>query len=230
MKKSTPKFLLFVLLFFSISASAQQNIDKEFFGQNAWFLDGSNPVDLNTYWDDIRESAVRYVRIGGIDANFNKFYDVVGTTVTNVSRLVTTITNIRNKGMEPVVQISFIPPGQYGNTLTIAQQASIAQQVATMVNASFVGQEVLHWRISNEPDGNYNITQPWGFVYNNASVNAQDIYNYISQLAPAIRNSNTALTFIIMGSDLTFYREYPGNQMITALTSGTYNILPFIDV
>src|ERR1043165_2195482 len=73
------KFLLAMSLFLLPPAlQAQVSVPSDLFGQNAWYIDNSHtpyPGNVDALLPDVAASGVKYVRIGGIAANYDPLYD-----------------------------------------------------------------------------------------------------------------------------------------------------------
>lgn len=175
------------LLTITIAVNAQE-ISPMLFGQNSWMPDSTGTTFLNGHvhqkWADIQESGAQSIRFGGIapDKDMPTNYQYIRM-----------IDSIRNRGMEPIVQVSY-----WAGKYTPEQAAELVD----FINKKS-GKNIKYWSIGNEPDH--------GSSYK---------YNKADQVAPYIRAFSRAMknvdpTIKIIGPDCAWYNK----QIIPALVT-----------
>lgn len=213
---------------------SQIPIPPSIFGQNAWFIENTDPnPSASIPWNDVKVSGVKYVRIGGIGANFTPLYTFetnTGSTyldILSASKLINVINAIRNNGMEPIIQVSFDPitkPGDCSTdqspmtNMSITDQATIAGKLVSFLNNPATGvyktNPIKYWSISNEPDLVIDCTNPKGFSYDGSSANnayiadAGKIAAFITAFASEMKHKDP--TIKIIGPELAKFGNDKG--------------------
>lgn len=230
-----------------LCSSIQAQINSDFIGQNTWlpgtFTDflQSPPVDyypsscsycatasghthnstqtafgqLDNQWTNIQNSGSRMVRIGGTDYNIFKHenWDYRWQ-----------VEQIKSRGMIPIVQVGVGTPTSLGGTEgNFPSNGSGAASLVTYLNITNASTSFCqYWIIGNE--------------YDLIGYTAAECYTKISTFSAAMRTANGTTNesdpnkrLIIIGPELASYS--PGNTTyVNALTSGSTNILPYIDI
>ncbi len=249
MWKSKNKNILWIaaslMLFFPACISLQaQTIAPSLFGINAWNF--SNINNLNPLWADVSASGVKYVRIGGIGANFRPLYSFNTTSlaITNVSKLKQLIDSIRSHGMEPIVQVGYSPLCQiYDLTtnplggLSLVQQATIAANLVDSLNNPSTGvyknKPIKYWIIANEPDHDFDHSYPCGTNGNGPSggygyssgTDAATIADYIKKFASKMKAKDDSLK--IIGPETSWFQTPIMDSLTTP--GGSSDITGLID-
>ncbi len=169
MKKSY--FLLFLLIGVSIfTSNAQTPIPSNYYGINAWMPDssGTNRYYGSLYekWQEVDESGVGIVRVGGIGFDRYFFTDY---------QLLEIIDSIQAIGAEVLLQVPI-----YGRTAPY--DADYAADIVEFVNITH-NRNIKYWSIGNEPNVIYDAAYR-GFPSNNYPVSnyAEDIKDYAAKM------------------------------------------------
>lgn len=223
------KKLLFALVLFATLKCLAQPITQDFFSQNAWstvYNNSFNPTPSNTVLptNDPNDAFVQnigavtamgahLVRIGGANANILGNFVAGAPTYSPLTKqqALYLVIKIRQNGMEPIVQVPYLNPGNTNTTL--AQAASDAKDMVDYINNQFVNiipeGKVKYWIIANEPDKdkepftNYKI----GYNYNETDPNSPgNIAAYIKRFAIEMRNADPSIK--IIGPELAFPWEH----------------------
>jgi hypothetical protein len=251
-KNSMPmiKKILFLCMCSISTLYSQVPINGNMFAQNAWFY-VKNPVQPNlsdmapeliNAMPDVLASGVRYMRIGGIDANFYPLFDFNTSTqaINNANRLVYLINAIRAESIEPIVTVGYNPvcssltgDGSFG-TQTHSEQVTLAANLVEYLNDPLSsgylgsGNEIEYWIISNEPDHDLNCSEPKGFGWQ-ASSYASSISTYLKDFSAAMKAKDPDIK--IIGPELSRFGndhgynsgagEYynPSNEIMNQLIS-----------
>jgi hypothetical protein len=209
-------------LFFYLYTTAQSvPISEELHSINAWYIDcrGSGTqtfaASFTTQLSVIAQSGVRYVRIGGISANWEQLYNFnqSNQNITSATNLTYLINEIRKVGLEPMIQVSFAPSSltacpvytpQNGNnplgSLSDDQQAAIAGNLVEFLNSPYTGtyslSPITYWIISNEPDHSIgSCSSPGGYGWDDVP-NAGSIANYIKKFAVQMKSKDPTIKII----------------------------------
>jgi len=191
-----------LLVFFQ--GQAQTAILPSFNGQNYWVPNkGTFTGQLQANWDNIVQSGVQYMRVGG------KGYD--GNAMWSYTDINSIIDELQAKGIVPIVQV----PITY--TLSAAANATVcAGYVDNINNANSQG--ITYWAIGNEPDGSYS---PY-------FESAQEIQTLIQAVSPAMKTASAGIK--IIGPSLSAFNPTADPTMLTTLTTGTCSITGTISV
>ena len=213
MNKKIISFAFGLAFFLSIYSQAQVPISSLFNSQNYWLPSRHFGGSLETYWNDVAASGVKYMRVGGIayDAPNN----AVGTYTWTVSDLCTATTGIidefRSHGIQPILQVPV------DITKTVAQNATNAAALVTAVNVTN-SKNITYWEIGNEPNGQYAGTNN----YNTDAV----IADYIRQVSSAMKAVSGQSGIKIIGPSFSYYTStsYLEFLGVTGLPCTTCNI------
>ncbi|MES2395897.1 MAG: hypothetical protein V4549_07840 [Bacteroidota bacterium] len=174
---------------------------------------------FTNHWTDIQDSGVEFLRIGGIA------YDQCLRVPNDYTTLFTganSFPNMITMGFTPVVQLSYYDPS---TNLPYIIPSTAATNAKLIVDALYpLG--VRYFTIGNEPDGQYNNNN---FITGNPQNTPAGIFDYISVISTLIRgtyNAGNGNPVFLVGPEVSSYTQ----ATITALTSGTYNVLPYIDI
>ncbi len=209
------------------SLYGQARVANTMYAHNAWYL---NMQSVNTNlmggkWKLLKESGVRYVRIGGIEPGFRPGFtwDQTFFTVSSaqMSLLRQVIDSCRAYGMEPIIQVGYNPVCT--NTISPfwnvsrANQAVIAGELVKRVN-KLDGLNVEYWIIGNEPDHTLNCFSGMtkddlkGYGYSADSTYADTIAFYTKSFAAAMKNQDS--TIKIIGPEFaSFGNDWQFNQV-----------------
>jgi hypothetical protein len=198
----------FIALFlFASFVSNGQTISTGIFGQNAWWYNSADPTNLIQYLDEVEASGVKYVRIGGIDANYNPLYSWqtnYSVTSTDLDRLRDLIDGIRAHHMEPMIEVGFTPSGRScpNTNISLSNQALIAANVVDRLN-NIEGYNIQYWIIANEPDLSPNSSGcGGGFGYDQSS-EATSIATYIKEFSSQMKLKDPSIK--IVGPETAWY-------------------------
>jgi hypothetical protein len=225
-RKSFPGFIfnkvltVFTLfLFFTLQDNAQ-TISSSLFGENAWYYDVSQspPTNLDSYWDDVAASGVKYVRIGGIGENFTPLYSWNSSTFavgsSDVSKLTHMIDQIRANGMEPIIEVGYDPTctGKPLSGISLANQATIAANVVDEINNNlYSSNRIVYWIIANEPDLGSNCANGGGgFGYSSSS----SVAAYVKQFSSSMKAKDASIK--IVAPETAWYDTNIINGLTTA--------------
>jgi|GEM_PF-3033643 len=230
------KYMLLILLIFSTAriSRAQIPISADLFGQNAWWInndDSPYPDQLDALFDDVAASGVKYVRIGGIEANYNVLWSWNSSTyaITDASKLTGLIDEIRSHGMEPIIQVGHNPNcstrDMYG--VSLANQALIAGNlVGYLNNTVYPSDPIEYWIIANEPDLGTNC--PGGGFgwndYDSPNFHTTNIANMIKEYSTKMKNADPDIQ--IIGPELATFgpdKFYDVNKIMNDLISAPAN-------
>jgi hypothetical protein len=234
---TTFKHFFWIILFaFSFgSAKAQISISPNLFGQNAWWIDNNDtpyPDQLDDLFDDVASSGVKYVRIGGIEANFNPLYSwnasTYAVTSTDVERLTGLIDEIRSHGMKPIIQVGYNPTcsGKDLYGISLSNQALIAANVVDRLNNNiYSSNPIIYWIISNEPDLSSNCSGAGGgFGWSDYATETDDIANMMKEFSTKMKNADPEIK--IIGPELATFgpdKNYDMNKIMNELISAPSN-------
>ena len=204
MKKSNQKFAIILGLISLIVAtnvktsSAQTPISDMMRAQNYWMPHypayGHNNGQVDLYWQQIKTSGVKYMRIGG------KSYDQENMFAPDDLKDI--IDRMRSYGVEPIVQIPINP------TLTIAQNAAEAGSLVAAMNTSTrLAKPVQYWIIGNEPNK----------AYTGTYTTAATIAAYTRSCSVEMRAEMPSIT--IIGPSLTDYISAYYTDFLSASTN-----------
>ncbi len=194
---------VFIAAFIFVSGIGYgQTISTGVFGQNAWWYDASDPTNLIQYLDEVEASGVKYVRIGGISANFEPLYSWqanYSVTATDLDRLRDLIDGIRAHNMEPIVEVGYTPSGRPcpNSSISLANQALVAANVVDRLN-NIEGYNISYWIIANEPDHDINDNGNdcgGGYEYETAA-DAQLIAAYIKEFSAQMKLKDNDIKII----------------------------------
>jgi hypothetical protein len=182
------KNVYYILISILISAPylSAQPISPLFFGQNAWMPDSIGNKrywgQLHNKWNDIQQSGAAVIRFGGIAPDQEK---------PNNFQYLRMIDSIRNKGMEPILQVPYYN-GKYS--------AAEAAEIVRFINIE-KKKNIQYWIIGNEPDHVYKL-------------------NHSSQVAPYIRAFSFAMkdkdpSIKIIGPETAWYNSSIINGLTT---------------
>ncbi|MDF2451599.1 MAG: hypothetical protein K0S26_1103 [Bacteroidota bacterium] len=263
-KKTSCLFYGFLLSFlisslFNSKTMAQGGIPVKdgIFSQNAWLIDMNMSSSQNTNFiallPTVAASGVKYVRIGGIGPNFFPLYVISGTTITDASKLTTLIDAIRSNGMEPIIEVSYVPitcASSPLNAKPLSDQATIAANLVDYINNTYLAPDpkgpIINWIIANEPDAMKNkddrikIIGPELASFGNdktpiAGSSPQQYYNPSQKIMNDLVSDPATNTRSIMGSfttafsstryyvDVISFHYYPQNYLGTAYPAFTIN-------
>lgn len=252
MKKQNNMFNFLILLFLigkGLILYGQVPIKPGVFGQNAWWINMSNPGNSGINWTEIAASGVTIVRIGGIEPNYFPMYNwyipslnirPITDNTNEVQRLITLIDAIRGAGMDVIVQVGYNPQDVCPNTpplggLTMQQQATIAGNLVAYLNgtvyANHLKGPILNWSIANEPDlylqCGPNSSDYKGFAYNQQT-DAARVSAYIKEFSKAMKNAHPANTgeLKIFGPELATFgtdANYSVNIVLNELINNPSN-------
>jgi hypothetical protein len=150
-----------------------QTISPMLFSQNYWMPDRAPFTGkLQDYWNEIEESGLKFMRIGGKDYDKNLMWSYLD--------LNSIITELRNHGIEPIIQVP-IDPAQ--DVLFNAARCSL--YVDEINNIS--GRNVVYWAIGNEPDGSYSPD------FDDAS----EIQSYIQAVSTAMKDADPTSKLLV---------------------------------
>lgn len=197
-----------LILFSVLKMQAQQVINPNLLGENAWLptlLYGSTAGGgrLDYQWTNITASGAKMIRYGG--TAFNQTQPPPGDYTHHVNK-------IKGAGCIPVIQVAM---GDLTTAPTYATGIK-AKEVVTLLNSGGPTSSTYckYWVIGNEPD-------LVGF-------SAMQIRDKIRDISQAMRNQNLLYTsdpLVIIGPELAYYNT----PYITALTT-TYSILQYINI
>jgi hypothetical protein len=198
LKKYTMKKCIIFIIFWGVALPGKkavaQTISSLFYAQNYWDPNRHFGGQLETYWNDIVASGVKYMRIGGIA------YDAVNNSPAGTTYLWTSadlasgtgsiIAEMRSYNIEPIIQVPI------DITKTIAQNATAAATLVNDINNTY-GRNIIYWEIGNEPNGQY------------AGTNHYDadtaIAHYIKNVSTAMKGVSGQSGIKIIGPSLSFY-------------------------
>lgn len=190
--------------------NCQVKVAPTMFGMSAWVIDLQNPAILagvHGKWKLVKESGVRYVRIGGIDPNFRPGYSwsnigplTIGTN--DYLNLKEVIDSIRAFGMEPIVEVGYNPvcTGTIStlSSLSRDQQATVAGLLVERMNITD-GLNIKYWIIANEPDlykqCGPNPEDLRGYGYSTAN-HADTIARYVRKYGLRMKEKDPSITII----------------------------------
>lgn len=214
MNKKITFFGIGVALILSLHIKAQQ-ISSHFPGQNAWTSSFTN------YWTEIQNSGVKFLRIGGI--GYDKSLMVASDYTTQFTGA-NSFSNIIAMGYTPVVQLSYYDPNS--NPIVPYTNPNLAAANAKLIIDALYPLGVRYFSIGNEPDGQYSNQNSITLNFQNTPAG---IFDYISTISTLIRgsyNTGNSKPVFLVGPEVSSYTQ----STITALTSGSYNVLPHIDI
>lgn len=210
--------LLAVLWLFKFSYYSQI-IPNNFYGVNGWMPDWVGSVNLNGEFYNILDNTsfltstgVKIVRLGGGDHDKNAI---------TVSQAQTFATEVKAKGMEPLIQIPFVfklmpfTSGDDINDLDTKITTALADNtyetyVKNLVASLMVSPyNVKYWSISNEPD-------LWDqTIQNGVAADAERIKDYFTTISDWIRSQD--VNAIIVGPDLAEAQAYDNTSPYSGL-------------
>ena len=240
MKNFPILLLIFCLLAFSNTKSQTVAISPQFYGINAWFINAKDAV-VNTFASTftaqlaaVKASGAEYVRIGGNAPNWDQLYNFNSTNLsinTPVTRLEYLIEKIRGAGMEPIIQVSVVPPTftttcsvysspsgyQALGNLSVDEHATVAANLLDYLN-NILHLDLKFWIIANEPDlAIGNCADPQGYSLS-AESDAVTIANYIKTFSTHMKDMDPQIQ--IIGPELaSFSTDDNANKMMAALLS-----------
>ncbi|MBI2722858.1 MAG: T9SS type A sorting domain-containing protein [Bacteroidetes bacterium] len=236
MKKPSLFIICFLFLFSSIFSQAPVN--RRVFGQNAWYINNANnpAANLAGFWKKIAESGVSYVRIGGIDANFIPLYKWTpgsfAVPSNSVIPLRNVIDSIRKYGMEPIIEVGYVPPNTCTNSalsgVSLQNASTIAANVVDVINNNiYASNPIKTWVIANEPDLYVQCSPVFkGFGWNNdGASHADSIAEYIRLFATKMKGKDTSIKIIgpemaTYGTDANYSVNKIMNKLVNAQTNG----------
>ena len=185
MKKISLYFVFTFVLIISGKSFCQQ-ISSHFFGVNAWMPDTIGTRFLNgklhKKWNEVKVSGAQIIRFGGIapDKDMPSNYQYIKM-----------IDSIRNKGMEPVMQVPF-----NNNQYTASQAAVIVRYVNITRNKG-----IKYWIIANEPDNVYSYTT------------SSQVASYLKSFSSAMKAVDPSI--LIIGPETSWYNTNIINGLTT---------------
>ena len=216
------------------AAEAQISVSPDMFGQNAWYIDNSHtpyPDNVDALLPDVAASGVKYVRIGGIAANYDPLYDWNGdysVDAADVTRLTGLIDKIRQYGMEPIIQVSHNPAcsGKPLYGISLANQALIARNLVDRLNNHiYASNPITYWIIANEPDLPSNCANSGGgFGWSDYATETDDIANMMKEYATKMKDADPDIR--IVGPELAMFgsdKYYDVNKIMNDLISAPSN-------
>ncbi|MBA3680906.1 MAG: T9SS type A sorting domain-containing protein [Bacteroidetes bacterium] len=223
----------FACIFFCIQTftlTSQVAINSSVFGQNAWWVDQTNPANQNYLWPMVAASGATYVRIGGIEPNFYPLYSwspsYTFTSSTQVAKLKTLIDQLRLNGLEPIIQVGYNPLSSCPatsplNGISLANQALIAGNLVARLNTvEYPTNPIKYWVIANEPDISTNCSWPGkGYGWSNTS-DTTNIATYIKTFSTQMKTADPTIS--IIGPELASFGNdvyYSVNKIMNALIS-----------
>jgi hypothetical protein len=238
MKNIKNLILTICLLAFANIKSQTVAISPQFYGINAWYIDATG-LGTNTFAATftaqllaVKASGVEYVRIGGNAVNWNQLYDFDNTlAITDPTRIVYLVEKIREAGMEPIIQVSVVPPtfttscsvynSQSGyealGNLSVDDQAAVAGNLVHHLNV-VLKLGLKFWVVANEPDlaiGNCSDPQGYGL---SAGSDAATIASYIKTFSTHMKEWDPQIQ--IIGPEVaSFSTDDNGHDMMAALLS-----------
>jgi hypothetical protein len=242
LKLSFKTLLLFVLLVSGLNLNGQNiPIKNGIFGQNAWLIN-INQIDNNfiSLLPTIQESGVKFIRIGGIAPNFFPLYSWNGNltinTPTQVVKLTELITEMRLKGIQPIIQVGYSPQGLCPSSplnLPLADQATIAGNLVNYINNTWAPANsqapVENWIIANEPDLPVGLAcnpdDARGFGYNNYNNgDAALIAAYTKEFSTKMKDASKDIR--VIGPELAMFGNdqfYTVNKIMNDLINDPLN-------
>jgi hypothetical protein len=198
----------------SATAALAVPISTSFFGINAWMHPTPNQCvsggQLPAHWGDVQNSGAKFIRIGG------KNYDKCLKWATDFDTF-DIQNNIFAQGLIPIAQLSYYNPN---TNLVWTDTAAAATHLLNNVVIPLYNKGVRYFSIGNEPNLKYTTQNINGHFQNTAA----GIYDYIFAISRAIKGWHSDI--ILLGPELSYYNE----SLVRDLTSGQYNILPYIDI
>jgi hypothetical protein len=192
--KNILMIVLCALLISASSLNAQQIIPNFFFGENAWMPDSCGTSKPNgkiaSNWDNVKNSNVKLIRYGGAKADGNQ---------PNHYQYFQIIDSIRNRGMEPILQVSFNGVGY---------DSAAARALVKYINIT-KGKKIKYWSIGNEPD----------LYASGTYTNALNISIYIKKFAYAMKNVDTSIR--IIGPELSRSSGDPNENLFKVIDTLT---------
>jgi hypothetical protein len=201
-----------------------------FYSTNAWYINVAPtiPADIISTIGPVLASVAatgcKFVRIGGFDPNWKPLYsfNAAGTT-TLATNLIYLINQIRNAGMDVIVQVGHNPVCSALTPLgplSFQQQAQTAGTLVNLLNNSgALNRKVDFWSIANEPNMSIVCTFPGaeGFEYDQES-EAGTIASYVKAYATEMKNADPMIQ--IIGPEMTSFGSDVGfsiNKLMAAL-------------
>jgi hypothetical protein len=182
-------------------------IDPNFAGQNAWMPASIDALpslggNLADHWDDIKNSGVRYVRIGG--STYDKHFDFAS----DYSQF---INDIISRGMIPIAQLSY-KEKIAGVPTPYTDPVQAGNDAVAVVNALY-SQGVRNFAIGNEP----NLLAASGYhnqnIYGEDQDKAIGIKTYIKEISKQIKDAHPDI--LVWGPDLNWMQPIVINQLIS---------------
>jgi hypothetical protein len=178
------KVILMLFCIVNFIVVAQIPISPKFFAQNYWMPNkGPFTGHMQTYWSNIVQSGVKYMRVGGID------YD--GPNMWSNTDIIDIIDEIRLYNIEPIIQVPI------DNNKTIGDNVNDAVALITAINSN-AGRNIMYWEIGNEPNAEYSSGT---YDYSTTS----QIKSYITQISTAMKGVSGQSGIKIIGPALTHY-------------------------
>ena len=219
-------FSITVLFFYLLPhLKAQTAISPLFSAQNYWapkrdpfagqFGGPTTTTVTPNYWNDVKASGVKYMRVGGkaYDARNNTplaatthewtAYELAGTSTC-------IITELRNQNVEPIIQVPI------DINETVAKNASDAATLVDQVNNTYSA-NVTYWEIGNEPDDAYSNGT---YITNTASV----IATYIKAVSTAMKGVAGQSGIKMIGPGLAAFNPTLDGLMMNKLIGGVDDI------
>lgn len=137
-----------------------QSIEATLLGQAYWTSDHSGNATFTglPQWNDVKNSGVRLVRVGGIA--YNAVNTGTSAKPTNALYYVTMVDEIRKNGCEPVITLPFVCPmnptaAQVSAAIPVA--VANAREIVRILNVVHK-RNVKYFVLGNEPGTEYNFT------------------------------------------------------------------------
>jgi hypothetical protein len=205
--------ILFLLLFASSSFLKAQKKGitipyQTLYSINGWFLDASQPQYMDSIWPRVAASGVKYVRIGGISANFNPIYKWTNTTwavsAINNAVLFKLIDTLHYYGIKPIIQVGYNPICTSASTtysnVSRADQSTIAANLVSMLKSKYGlgSRHIEYYIIANEPDNSIpgGNCAAGGFNYGTSSSYADTIAAYFKTFSRKMKAKDSSITVI----------------------------------